>query len=347
MTTLQSRRERASVPGRVRPDSTHASPVEQRRRRRIRVSLGILALLCVLGVVAYLTYDVRGSWEYAMDLRGRQVGSLVVVGAAVGASSLVFQTIAGSRILTPSVMGFDALYLLVQTVIVFFFGGTAFLMMGVGERFLLNTAVLTVFGMLLFRWLFGRNSRNLLVLVLVGIVIGSLFGSLTSLASRVLNPNDFLTLQDVMFATFNTVDGTLLWFAAAVCLLGLAALVPLLRSLDVVDLGYDNAVALGLPYHRVVTLTLAVVTVLVAVSTALVGPMLFLGLIVANLARQVLPTHRHTELVLGSVLVGVLCTVGGQFVAGHLMDNGTTLSVVVNLVGGIYFILLLMRTVKL
>lgn len=347
MTALQFVRERAVARGRSAPIGSHTSAEEARRRRRIRMTLGILAVVSVLAVIGYLTYDVRGSWSYAMDLRSRQVGSLIVVGAAVGASSLVFQTIAGSRILTPSVMGFDALYMLVQTVIVFFFGSSTFMLMSVGERFLINTAALVVFGMLLFRWLFGRNSRNLLVLVLVGIVIGSLFGSLTSLASRVLSPNDFLTLQDVMFATFNTVDGDLLVVAAIVCAVGLAALVPLLRQLDVVDLGYDNALALGLPYHRVVTFSLAVVTLLVAVSTALVGPMLFLGLIVANLARQILPTHRHTELVLGSALVGVLCTVGGQFVVGHLMDNATTLSVVVNLVGGIYFILLLMRTVKL
>jgi iron complex transport system permease protein len=139
----------------------------------------------------------------------------------------------------------------------------------------------------------------------------------------------------------------LLVVTAVVTVVALVALVPLLRYLDVVDLGRDNAVALGVRYHRVVTLTLAVVTVLVATSTALVGPMLFLGLIVANLARQLLPTHRHTDLVLGSCLVGVLCTVAGQFVVGHLMDQGTTLSVVVNLVGGIYFILLLMRTVRL
>lgn len=344
MTLLQSRRDRAD---RVAAARAHASPEEARRRTRIRVTLGVLALLCVGFVTAYLTYDVRGSWEYALDLRSRQVGSLIVVGAAVGASSLVFQTIAGSRILTPSVMGFDALYLLVQTIIVFFFGSATFLLMGTAERFLINAVVLLIFGMALFRWLFSRNSRNLLVLVLVGIVIGSLFNSLTSLASRVLSPSDFLTLQDVMFATFNTVNRDLLLITASVCVVGLLALVPLLRYLDVVDLGFDNAVALGVPYHRVVTLTLAVVTLLVAVSTALVGPMLFLGLIVANLARQVIPSHRHTDLVLGSVLVGVLCTVAGQFVVGHLMDNGTTLSVVVNLVGGIYFILLLMRTVRL
>src|SRR5690606_12069648 len=143
-------------------------------------------------------YDVRGSWAYAMDLRGRQVGSLVVVGVAAGASSLVFQTVAGSRILTPGVMGFDSLYLLVQTSIVFVFGSTTFMMLGTGERFLVNAGVLTLFGIVLFRWLFRSSSHNLLVLVLVGVVLGSLFASLTSFASRLLDPNEFLTLQDVM-----------------------------------------------------------------------------------------------------------------------------------------------------
>ena len=323
------------------------SAEETARRRRVRTTLLVLAGLVVAASAAYLLYDVQGSWSYAMDLRTRQLAALMVVGVAVGASSLVFQTVAGSRILTPGVMGFDALYLLVQTVIVFAFGSNALLLLGVRERFALNTVVLTVFGLLLFQWLFRRHSRNLLVLVLVGLVLSALFGSLTSFASRLLSPNDFLTLQDVMFASFNTVDSELLTITAVVTAAGCVTLVPLLRRLDVVALGHDNAVALGVGYHRVVLLTLGAVTVLVATSTALVGPMLFLGLIVANLARQLLATSRHTELVLGSALVGVLCTVLGQFVVARLFGQTTTLSVVVNLVGGIYFILLLMRTVRL
>lgn len=329
------------------PPVRHRSADERRREARVRRTLWVLSGLCVAVVAAYLLYDVRGSWDYALGLRGRQVGSLVVVGVAAGAASLVFQTVAGSRILTPGVMGFDSLYLLIQTVVIVTLGSNAFLLMPTELQFVLNTVVLAVFGVLLFRWLFRRNSRNLFVLVLVGMVLGSLFGSLTSLASRVLSPNDFLTLQDVMFATFTTVDVRLLGITALVAVLALAALVPLLRYLDVIDLGHDNAVALGAPYHRTVLATLALVTVLVATSTALVGPMLFLGLIVANLARQVLDTHRHALLVPAAMMIGVLCTVGGQFVVTHLFGLGTTLSVVVNLVGGVYFIRLLMRTVRL
>lgn len=343
MSTIAPERTRAHR----RQDRVPAPATERQRDRRTRLVVAVLAALVVAASTAFLLYDVRGSWSYAMDLRTRQLSALVIVGAAVGASSLVFQTVAGSRILTPSVMGFDALYMLIQTVIVYVFGTAAFLALTPGQHFLIDAALLTLFGWLLFTWLFRRSSRNLLMLVLVGVVLGALFGSLTSLASRLLSPDDFLTLQDVMFASFSTADPELLWTAGGVTVLGIAALVPLCRRLDVVALGHDPAVALGVSYHRVVRVTLAVTTVLVAAATALVGPMLFLGLVVANLARELVPTHRHLVLVPVAVLVGVLTVVGGQLVVVHVFDLTTTLSVVVNLVGGIYFLRLLMRTVSL
>jgi len=207
--------------------------------------------------------------------------------------------------------------------------------------------LLSAFGLLLFRWLFRAHSRNLFVLVLVGIVLGGLFSSLSSFASRLLSPDDYLTLQAVLFASFTTVDVDLLLACAVVTALGCAVLWPLLRQLDVIDLGRERAVALGVDHHRIVTRVLLVVTVLVATSTALVGPMVFLGLLIANLARQLVPTHEHRWLVLASGLVGILALVLGQFVVLHGLGLAVPLSVVINLVGGLYFLILLVKAVRL
>lgn len=323
------------------------SPVELRRRRRTTLVIVALVALAVAAVAVYQFAWVTGSWSYTMNLRSRQVAALVVAGVSVGVSSVVFQTIAGSRILTPGVMGFDSLYVLVNTFIVFLFGSATFVSLSVAQLAVLNTATLTLFGVALFRWLFRRHSTNLLVLVLIGIVIGALFASLTSFASRLLTPDDFLTLQAVLFASFNTVNAELLAVVAVITALCCVAVVPLLRYLDAIDLGFEGAVCLGVPYHRVVSACLFVVTALVATSTALVGPMTFLGLVVANLARQLLRTHRHRPLVLGSAAVGVVATVVGQLVVARVFDQGTPLAVVVNLVGGIYFLFLVMKTVRL
>lgn len=337
----------ATSPVASTPGNRHRSPAETARRHRVTVTVVGLAVAALAVSALYLTYDLRGPLSYSLDLRSRQLGALIVVGIAVGVSSLVFQTVAGSRILTPGVMGFDALYAFIQTVIVYAFGATALHLFGPVERFFVNATLLAVFGLLLFRWLFRAHSRNLFVLVLVGIVLGAFFGSLSSFASRLLSPDDYLTLQAVLFASFTTVDPRLLIACGAVTILACAALVPLLRQLDVVDLGHDRSITLGVAHHRVVTASLLIVTLLVATSTALVGPMVFLGLLIANLARQFVPSHEHRVLLPAAGLTGVIALVLGQFVVTHFLGLGVPLAVVINLVGGLYFLTLLLKAVRI
>jgi len=325
------------------PVSPAEAPAEP-RRQTVRRRLALLALAAVVLVLAYqFAFVGDADAGYVMGLRLRQLGALVVVGAATGFATVLFQTIANSRILTPGVMGFDALFVFVQTIFVAVFGSAIVVDVDVRTRFLIDLVVMSAFGTVLFRWIFRRSSRDLFVLVLIGIVLGSLFTSLSLLSSRLLSPDDFLTLQDLTFASFNTVDRHLLVLTAVITVAAISAGIPLLRRLDVVALGRDSAVTLGVDYHRVVTATLLVVTVLVAVSTALVGPLTFVGLIVANLARRVLPTYRHSVLVTGAALWGIAFTVGGQFLVARVLDFSTTLTVCVNLVGGVYYVWLLLR----
>ncbi|GAA1480566.1 petrobactin ABC transporter permease YclO [Gordonia sinesedis] len=322
------------------------SPAEHRRYRRNLLVLTVLAVAVVALVLTYQFAFVTGSWQYTMNLRSRQLGALAVAGVSVGVSSVAFQTLAGSRILTPGVMGFDSLYVLIQTLMVFAVGTSAAALMPPAPRALVTTVLLTGFGLLVFWAVFRRGTTNLLALVLVGLVLGAMFSSLTSFISRMLTPDDYLTLQDVMFASFNTVDGSVLAAMAAVTALACVAMVPTLRRLDVLDLGHDGALTVGLSYRRLVGVVLVLITVLVATSTAMVGPMTFLGLIVANLARGMLATHRHRWLMAGAALIGVLCTVLGQFVVARLLGNTVPLSVVINVVGGGYFLILMLRTVR-
>lgn len=324
----------------------HRSVAELRRRRRVLISCIVVAAVTLTAMLVYQFAFVGPAWEYTMQLRFRQIGALIIAGVAVGVSSIMFQTVTGNRILTPGIMGFDALYVLIQTIIVFFFGAGTLLLMGAGERALLNMVFLTLFGVLLFRALFRRLNQDLLVLVLVGVVLSGLFASLTSLASRMLDPTDFLTLQDVMFASFNTVNQPLMYTLAVVTVIVLAASLPLWRKLDVIALGYRSSVCLGINFHRTVTWTLVCITMLVAASTALVGPMTFLGLLVANVARQLVPTSSHMVLLPLAAACGIVATVAGQMVVMHIFDHTTTLSVVVNLVGGCYFLWLVWRSAR-
>lgn len=339
----------AVTPGPVapRPEVVVHSAIETGRRRRVLAVLLVLAGLTAAMVATYQFWDAAEASSYILDLRMRQLQALAIAGVCVGVSAVILQTLAGSPLLTPGVMGFDALYLLIATFIVFFFGGSTFLGLSPVWTTLMNAGALTLFGLLIFGSLLRVTGRNLVVMVLIGIVCSTLFQALTSFASRLLSPEDFLTLQDVMFASFSTADPNVLRAVLALTVVTCLAALPLLKYLDVINLGPEQAIALGVPYHRIVMLSLVVVTVLVAGSTALVGPMTFLGLVVANIARQLVRTPRHVPLVAAAALVGVIATVGGQLVVARVLEFSAPLSVVVNLVGGLYFIYLLTRTVRL
>ncbi|MGY1729863.1 iron chelate uptake ABC transporter family permease subunit [Geodermatophilus sp. SYSU D01062] len=329
---------------------TDPAPTTVRPRAAVRVRrAGPAARLAVLGAVAvvlaalYLVTDVPGSLAYALEKRGLTVAAMVVVAAAVGVSTVVFHTITQNRVLTPSIMGFDAFYVLISTVVVFAAGSAAFLAADPLVLWAVQVAVMVGFSAVLFTWLFGGKRRSIHLMLLVGVVLGTFFRALSEWMQRMLDPLDFQVLSDAFFASLTRPDETLLSLTAALVVLGCAVVVPLLRTLDVLTLGEPAAVGLGVDHRRVVMTLFLVVSVMVAASTALVGPILFFGLVVANLAYSWAGSFRHVWTVPTAVLLGVVCLLGGQLVLERVLGFGGTLSTVVDFAGGLFFLYLVLR----
>ena len=75
----------------------------------------------------------------------------------------------------------------------------------------------------------------------------------------------------------------------------------------------------------------------------MVGPISFLGLIIANLSRQFLKTYRHSQLILGSALFGMVILVGGQLIVEQVYSYAVPVSVFITVFGGVYFLYLIMK----
>ncbi len=312
-------------------------------RTRIRLLFVLLGVLSATAVVAFLVVGAHGSWDFVLPFRGRKLLALVLVAFAIAVSTVLFQTVTENRILTPSILGFDALFVLIQTCLVFFLGSTGLSGLPPTVSFAGEVVLMVVLSIALFRWLFGGPRRSLHLLVLVGIVFGVLFRSVSALLQRLIDPNEFAVLQDRLFASFTSVEPDLLAVSAVIIAGASALLWRDRRSLDVLGLGRDMAVALGVDHRRIVLRLLVIVSLLVSVSTALVGPVTFLGLLVASLAHQLTGSHRHAVLLPAAVLLAVLALVGGQTVLEHVFGLGTVLSVLIEFLGGIVFLLLVMR----
>jgi iron complex transport system permease protein len=305
--------------------------------------LVILGVLTLVSIICFMTLGAKGSWSFVIPFRGRKLLSLMLVAYSVAVSTVLFQTVTNNRILTPSIMGFDALYVLIQTSIVFFLGVGALGTLNPEMQFGVEVLVMVAFSGLLFRWLFVGEERSLHLLVLVGIVFGILFRSLSQFMQRMLDPNSFSVLQDTFFASFATVDTSLLLVSSIIVGLVTVVALRLMHSYDVLSLGRAQAINLGLNYKRTVVIILMLVSVLVAVSTALVGPITFFGLLVASLAHSLVGTSRHKFVLPAAVLLAFVCLVGGQTVLERVFAFDTALSIIIEFLGGVVFIILVLR----
>ena len=305
--------------------------------------LAVLAVLTIVSAVCFMTLGARGDWSFILSFRGTKLAAMALVAYAIAVSTVLFQTITNNRILTPSIMGFDALYALLQTLLVFFLGAASVSTMEPRLLFLVEVAMMVCFSLLLYRILFSGAVRSLHLLMLVGIIFGVLFRSVAGFLQRIIDPNEFVVLQDRLFASFNSIDSTLLGISALLILLVSLAAWRISHTFDVMALGRETAISLGVDHKRNTMIILMLVTILVSVSTALVGPVTFFGLLVANLAYIVMPSAKHRYVLPAAVFISLVCLVGGQTVLERLLAFDTALSIVIEFAGGIFFILFVLR----
>lgn len=310
-------------------------------RRNPRIRIPALVVVAVVAVVLYLFTDLPTRWEYALDLRTRTVAAMVLAATAVGVSTVLFQTITANRILTPGIMGFDAVFLAIQVVVAFVVGPVVLVAAPPLASWAVELVLTAGSVVALYWWLFQRRRLDLHVIVLAGLVLGVLFRAITSFLQRLLDPDTFAIVQNLVFASFTSVDRELLLPTGIVVLVAVASLWPIRRSLDVLTLGEPTAISLGVEHRRVTMHVVLAIAALVAASTALVGPVTFFGLIVANLAYGAVG-HRHLRSVPAAVAIGVIALVGGQLVLDRLLGFGTELPVVVEFAGGLFFLLLVL-----
>lgn len=300
----------------------------------------VLALLTAAVVLAFLGIGLGGDVGFVLELRTVKLLALVQVGVSIAVSTVVFQTVTGNRILTPSIMGLDALYLFCQIGLVFALGGLGYAALDGRLKFAGEAALMT--GLVLALLLPILRSRlDMGLILLAGVILGVLFRSLSALLARVLDPNAFAVVQGASFASFNNLRTDLTLFGIVLTLAGVVVAWRARNVLDVMALGADTAIGLGVHWPRTVAVLLVLVAVMTAVATALVGPVAFFGLLVVALAERVVDTRRHAVLLPAASMTAIVVLVGGQAILQHGLGGASTLGVVIEFLGGLVFLFLL------
>lgn len=316
--------------------------------------LWLLFALLILACAGFMVFGAVGSWSFLLPFRGLRLAALLLVGASLSVATVLFQTITNNRILTPSILGFDALFVLVLSVQVWGFGAAGRAALPAVGLFALNTGLMALLGFGLFALLRRGGRGDVVRMVLSGVVLGMLIRTLASFLQRMIDPTEFQVVQAASFARFTYVDGLSLLLSLSAALPAMGAAWVMRHRLDVLALGHDAAASLGENPVRGQRQVLVVICVLVAAATALVGPMSsgmsgpssFFGLIVTAMAYRFLPVPRHGVLLSGAAMIGAAALVGGQTVMERMLHLATPLTVVIELIGGGVFLALMLTHIR-
>lgn len=307
-----------------------------------QLKAAILITLVILAVIGYLTLNVNPKYvEFTMRLRVPKLLVMLVTAFCIGGASIVFQTLIQNTIVTPCLLGMNSLYALIHTAVVFYLGSGSLIARHPQLSFLVDLTIMGAAAILIYGTLFKKMKHQILYVLLAGTVMSTFFSSMQTTLIRIMDPNEYDALLSSLVASFSNVNSSLLAISAVLIGLVIFALRKELKLLDVIALGKNQAINLGVDVDKTIRRLLLGVTVLIAIATALVGPISFLGLIIANLSRQLFKTYKHTWLIFGSAVLGMIVLVGGQLVVEHGFSYSIPISVLITIGGGLYFLILL------
>lgn len=310
-----------------------------------------LTVLCFISIIAYLFFwlltQSYGNISTHAILRITQRRTLhliamIVSSTLIAFASLSFQTLTQNRILTPSVLGFDSIFSATQTFVLFIFGANSILLSNPYINFTLTSLIMILVSLVIYGYLLKKYSKNIAFLLLFGLVISTLLRSSSNFLQILMNPDEFQSLVSLTTVSISNIDTKLILYTLPFMLVIIVLFYRKSNQYDVMALGRDSALSLGLDYDKTQRSTLIYLSSAIAISTALIGPMTFLGLIAVNSAKELLKSYKHTQLFMTSSLLSIVLLILGQLIIEQI-GYITSVTVLLNLVGGIYLIYLILK----
>ncbi len=235
------------------------------------VIMSVIALICcLLYMFIAVKFHNPKLFNYAMKTRAPKLIVMLITSFAIGSASLVFQSIINNTIVTPCLLGMNSLYTLIHTAVFFFLGSSSIVANNGNVAFVIDLVLMGVIATFIYSYMFKKTNHNVLYVLLIGTVLTSFFSSIQTTLTRVMDPNEYDVLLGTLVASFSNVNTEVIVISVVI----LAGLIFVLRKeiavLDVLTLGKDQAINLGVDYDKCVRKLLLGVTICIAVATAMV-----------------------------------------------------------------------------
>ena len=320
-------------------------------KKKTRIFLGILSVMVVLLVAAYLLIPTKNSStvsNFILQRRFLKLLVMVIVSCAIPISTISFQTVVQNRFLTPGVLGIESLFVFIQSGLYYF---ESLVGVKVEQSVIIYSVTIAIqigLLLLLMNASKGMMLSNFKVLLLLTMAFSMLLRNASTFLQVLMDPNEFDKLQSSLYPSFQKMNAQPLLIYGALILFGILIMVlfRLRHMLDVLHLGVDGARMLGINTKRLSNVVIIIVIIMTSLSTILVGPLQFLGFMIANLSYQLTKEYKHGVLWLFSSILGLVIVLSAQLIVERVFLLTIPISVFIEGIGGVLYLILLVKGEK-
>ncbi len=302
--------------------------------RRIMLLTIVLMVLMLIDLFFgnVLQLFIHGQWQQGVEIllaiRLVRVLGALVAGFSLSVVGLLLQTLFNNPLAGPYILGISSgaafgvaaemMLLPVLGLFASYFYGLMFALLGAG-------LVLVII-------LFLANRYSLVVVIIAGVIITGIFSALINVLQYFSKPGMVKSYVLWTMASLDNADFKQIAFIAILCFGFFLWLIAKSGELDGLYLGFDYAQTLGIDVWRLKLRLLLIAGVLTAVITATYGPIAFVGIISPHLARAFSKTQKHYNLLIVSVLFGVIILIFADILS-HLFSVILPVNTVLSLIG--------------
>ena len=320
-------------------------------KKKTRIFLGILSVMIVLLVVAYLLIPTKNSTtvsNFILQRRFLKLLIMVIVSCAIPISTISFQTVVQNRFLTPGVLGIESLFVFIQSALYFF---ESLVGIKVEQSVIIYSVTIAIqigLLLLLMNASKGMMLSNFKVLLLLTMAFSMLLRNASTFLQVLMDPNEFDKLQSSLYPSFQKMNAQPMMIGVAIGLFVLLMMVfyRIRHQLDALHLGVDGAKMLGINTKRLSNVVIVIVIIMSSLSTILVGPLQFLGFMIANLTYQLTKEYKHGVLWLFSAVLGLVIVLAAQLIVERIFLLTIPISVFIEGIGGVLYLILLVKGEK-
>ena len=320
-------------------------------KKKTRIFLGILSVMVVLLVAAYLLIPTKNSStvsNFILQRRFLKLLVMVIVSCAIPISTISFQTVVQNRFLTPGVLGIESLFVFIQSGLYYF---ESLVGVKVEQSVIIYSVTIAIqigLLLLLMNASKGMMLSNFKVLLLLTMAFSMLLRNASTFLQVLMDPNEFDKLQSSLYPSFQKMNAQPMMIGVAIGLFVLLMMVfyRIRHQLDALHLGVDGAKMLGINTKRLSNVVIVIVIIMSSLSTILVGPLQFLGFMIANLTYQLTKEYKHGVLWLFSAVLGLVIVLAAQLIVERIILLTIPISVFIEGIGGVLYLILLVKGEK-